>query len=527
MSKIDQHLKIAIAARYSSRSQNESSNDSQIKQCMDWYLSQVPSGQVFKIYTDQHTGTAPRRDQIDTIRRELKHENAKSSQPVTLLLWFDWDRWYREAISSVTEVGKFRDIGVEVNTMSRWCDYKDMNSLMMFLLEQGRTQSVSNDISKHTKRVNKQWQHKGYYPYVTSQRFMGRDNTGSERRNFWLPNADNLRQVGIDVANGMTIRAAIARNGGNAVLGDEESVREQLEKEINMARKGEFTYNFPPLWTESVWQKLQSRSKNKPQSTQQKSLSKYFGRGVLISPVDFGALTSDPAKSGKHAYYTRSVDGVCHCRYRVPEVNETLKKLVAELTFTANKQERLTKKAIQRSKDEKQHLVSKSRQLTKQLVEAEAMKKNAVILQAKGQFTADDRKTIENEYLKCKVELEQVNDLIKRHGEILETVLVDLQRIGVVLQEKANGLMLHHFLKTTFPDGLLYCPKSSTLRTSSMNAAFSLLGSQSVSSSLIKFGEPIVKTSPPVMGRRPVLVRTAQSDLQAYFSYLEISKKIA
>ena len=526
MIELRSHHCIVPMVRYSDgQNQRELSNESQLDAIGSAINRAGHNPYVPFSVRAAHSGRDPNRAQLKEALDRIKAYNRNATQPITLLLLSKWDRWFRNAMASVEWVNRFKEIGVEVNTIDRWCFYTSANDLIMFFIEQCTAQNFSDDLSKHTIRNQEACIKRGYIPYQVRRRYLERHINKDNRWLSWKPASDNLRKAGQMILLGSGLNAAYQATGGREVHGAYQSFRDSLADEKMQARHKGYDLDYKPLWPEYEWQDLQRiLSRGKVVTSKTRSLMDAYLRDILIGgPCNSRATSSTPktkAKKIKGKYYTCRCKGCArHYRFKRDQVHEDFKAMLKEICLTANRQASLSKKAVKRSEDQLKNLKKSKARLEKQVKQGQEMKDNARRLLIQGVISAADRDATENETRVAEAELARVTDQINRYGEILNRVLDSIRDIGKFLHNFDNPLQLRDFTRVLFPDGLKYDAEKRLFRTTSINAAYSVIAEKSVSYNRIKFGEAIGDMTPPVVGAFPVLVRTPQSDRQLLRSY--------
>lgn len=540
MSQITDHHVFAKMVRYSDgEKQSELSNESQDDNTTRGVLRQVPEAQFPFTFSSAHTGTDPDRWQLEDALKKIKAYNRRSARPITCLILWRWDRWFRNSFASVDWVGRFNEIGVEVNTVERWIDFDQVTDKMLFFLEQAAAEKVSKDISDHTKRNQVACLERGYYPYRTSKRYQRKINDDLGRRIKWLPAAEILRVAGVEISHGAGINQAWQANGGRAVLGPIQSFRDSLGNERYQGRVAGVKLNFAPLWEEYDWVRLQKELRTRRVLTKNlKSLSDSFLRGIVYgSPCNVTA-TSSTVKNGsgkKTSYYVCKCKGVTHYRFRRNEVDEDLRNMVKELTYKAVSQLRLSNKAKKRMQQQTANLRSELKRKKNELIEAEDLVKKSVKFLLQGAITTKEKQDLEADVLRLTAHVTETQMLLDRQGEVLQHVLQSIAGIGAVLSKVESNLQLRDFVQMAFPEGLQYIPEKRIFRATRMNAALSTTDAGSVSYSLIQIGAAANATTPittesvsteisanantPVKGGKPGDNRTAKEDIIALRAY--------
>lgn len=545
MSLMMDHHDLAKMLRYSDgEKQRVLSNESQDEEITKGVLYENPSAKFHFTFASAHSGTDPDRNQLEDAFKKLKAFNRRAPRPVTCLILWRWDRWFRNAFSSVRWVERFRSIGVEVNTVERWINFDHDTDKMLFFLEQSAAEKVSNDISAHTKRSQAACLRRGYMPHRISRRYQDRIETPAGKKIVWLPAADNLRKAGIAVIAGSGIKEAWLANGGREVLGALQTFRDQLSNEHNQARRGEHRLDFAPLWLEADYIRLQKRLRGMKVLTKNlKSLSDNFMRRLLFGSPCNAPATSSPVRNGsgkKTHYYVCNCKGLTHYRFRRDEVHGRLREMIKELSYNAVGQLRLSRKAEKRSKEQVKNLKSELARKKRALTDAEKMSKEAVKALLRKEITFKEKQEISDEVLKLQAEIVETEGMVKRHGEILSHVLQSIAGIGAVISTVESNLQLRDFIRMAFPEGLQYLPESRTFRAPRTNAALSTIDANSASYSLLKIGVAAETTTPkaliqqkqseskmlaeadtPVLGERPVNNRTVKEDIVALRAYCE------
>jgi hypothetical protein len=517
----DHHVYVPLVRYSDGGSQNELSNESQLFEITRHVEREHPTAVAPFHLQDADSGRKANRNQLLDGIRKIKEYNRRASQPITLVLVHDWERFIRNTLYGVTWVVQFQEAGVEVNSISNWIHFSDRWSLMNFFYSLLEAQGYSDKLSDNTKRGQAQHLRDGYLPYRVGTRYLKADTKA--RTHHWLPAADNLRRAGQQIAAGKTLAGAYADNGGRDVLGAEQTFSDQLRKEYLMARYQGHELNYSPLWTEATWMKLQDvLRQTAPLTTKQRRLAKFFLRGLVFGAPCYRPSSSSSvrSRSGKrHHYLICTCKGVRHYRFRWADVVEDHRELMHELVLVGERQHRLVRKARQRSARQVAELKKSIRRLRARVKEQAETEANAVRLLARGVFTPEDRKVIQADGARLRVELDQAESVLAHHGEILAEVERSIAHIGVSFYEGADPLQLRDFTAMMFPDGLLYNPKTRTFRTTSPNAALSLTDAKSTAYAKIKFGLPHAVEGSPGMGGRPGHIRTPHSDLAAVRAY--------
>lgn len=533
MSKLSDHYEVVPLVRYSDgQKQSDLSNKSQLCEITRRIELEGHGANIPFYVQAAHTGRDRNRKQLEDAYNKIKRHNRTARRPVTLLLMLKWDRWFRNALASVEWVIKFQDIGVMVNSATEWVSYGTGKDLLQFFIHQSMAQDYSDSLSDHTIRNQKACLRRGYNPYQTGRYFTRiRDHQGL-KQNAWSDFAPKLKQAGELIATGSTIINAYGSTGGRDVHGSIQAFTDTIKNEKLQARFKGYKMNYPPLWSEAVWLKIQDQLKAKRVLTRkEKALQDAYLCGILRGDPCNGRASRDTQYKrnkkrqiiSRHPYYicTCKADGkrVNHYRYRRAEVNADFKEMLKEIGLSANRQKQLSVKARDRSEKQLKELKAEQKRLQKLQAEYDQMQNEARRLLLKGIITPKDKEDTEREARQIAVQLDDVSDQIDRYGQILESVLKDVANVGTFLYETSDYLQIRDFTKMLFPDGLWYDAKKRAFHTTSMNAAFCLIDVESVSYSRIKLGCPLNEVDTPAMGGRPGYNRTPQSDLQLYRAY--------
>lgn len=442
-------------------------------------------------------------------------------------------------MAAVEWVNRFKEIGVEVNTVERWIEFDKATDLMLFFLEQAAAQKVSDDISDHTIRNQEACLVRGYYPYRTSTRYQKKVKDDLGRRIEWLPAADNLRRAGLHILGGAGIEESWLAFGGREVLGAKQSFRDAISNERYQARANGQKLNFEPLWNEYEWLALQKRLRSMRVLTKnQRSLSDNFLRGILYGGPCQNVATSSPVKNGsgkRTHYYICNCKGVTHYRYNRDRVHEDFKAMLEEITLTSVAQIRISKKAEKRSRSNTANLRADLKKQKEKLREAKEMAKKSVKYLLAGHITPQEKNELVAEVAKIEAKVSHLNVLLDRQGEILSNVLQAIAGIGAVLAGVESNLQLRDFVRMSFPDGLQYIPEKRIFRAVTMNVALSTIAMHSGLYAKLKIGAAATATTPittesvstefstkggsPVKGGKPDNARTVKRHLTAFHAY--------
>ncbi|MEL6804429.1 MAG: hypothetical protein AAFO91_11700, partial [Bacteroidota bacterium] len=405
-----------------------------------WLEREAPQAQVVKVFSGQYSAYRNPEKGMEKIYEGVRLYNRNKSMPITLVLWHSPTRFMRRLLGGAEWFTRFRNIGVEVNTKTRWYDVDDTVQLGMFMLELMQGQKESENTGNHIRRNCEERLRQGYYPRPRN-RFMGKKVVDGNKVEYWLDTVDNLRQAGIAIIDGLNPYGAYDQFGGREVFGCRQSFMNYLTYEIFMGRYKGYDLKLPAIWTESEWQRLQKRLHSKPLTSKQKSLAVYFCRGSLRSPITWELLSSETAKSrngSKHYYYSRRIDGITETRYKRGQVHSIVMEALKQIGLAAEEQVKLTQAAEARSKKEKAEITRRITKTREELKAAEVAKANALRLFVSGQITQSERSIIEQDYNKLVARLERDTDILQRHGAILENVKENLKNLGVVTAKHAN-----------------------------------------------------------------------------------------
>lgn len=541
MSLLTDHTVFAEMDRYSDGAkQSELSNESQHDRIVRGVKRKVPNAVFAFRFATAHTGRDPDREQLMEAHRKIKNYNRRDTHPVTCLILLRWDRWFRNAMAAVEWVNRFKEIGVEVNTVERWIEFDKMTDLMIFFLEQAASQKVSDDISDHTIRNQEACLKSGYYPYRTSTRYQKKVKDELGRRVEWLPASENLRRAGVAITQGSGITEAWLANGGREVLGAKQTFRDALanKRYQSIGPNGE-QLNFAPLWDSWVWEALQKRLRSmKVLTKNQQSLSKNYLRGIVYGAPCYKVSTSSSVRNGsgkRSNYLICNCKGITHYRFRRDEVDQDFRAMLGEITATSITQLRLSKKAEKRSKQNTAILRADLKREKAKLAEAKDLAKKSVKFLLLGQITPKEKQEIANDVVSADAKVAHIEMLLNRQGEILSNVLQGIAGLGAVLAGVESNLQLRDFARMAFPKGLQYIPEKRIFRTTTMNAALSTIAMQSNSYKKLKIGAAALATTPsdptvskpnvgqiapaPVMGGKPDDSRTLKAHMTAFHAY--------
>ena len=491
--------------RYSDgEKQRELSNESQDHEITTRILRENEAARFPITFAASSSGREPDRSQLELAYADIKRYNRSATYPITCLILLRWDRWFRNSMASVRWVGKFEELGVEVNTVERWIDFSQITDKMLFFLEQAAAEKVSQDISDHVIRNQKACLRDGYYPYQISKRYQRRVITKEKRYLEWTPSSENLRQAGIAIANGAGITEAYYLTGGEEVHGHIDSFSDNLRNRRFQAKYNEFDLDFPPLWNHYDWQKMQRRLLTFTKSAKgQRNLEENYLKDIIYGgPCNQRASTSPVKKkrNGKliktYNYYICACKPLRHYRFRREEVHERLTLMLAELTLVADKQKRLAVKAKKRASKQTGGLKKELRKKTAELKDAETMVSASLKAFLRGHITLAEKSQLVDEVENLRADVAKTKELIQRQGEILEKVLLSIKGIGAVLSRVDSKLQLRDFLRMAFPEGLEYVPEIRTFRAIRMNVALSTIDTMSASYRLLKVGAAANATAP-------------------------------
>lgn len=529
MSKITDHYHMLAMGRVSRSKQDTGSNEGQVYFTERWYLEQVPDGKVMKAIKRVHSGRDKDPQVLQDLWSKLAKYNRTSATPLTLILVDHWNRYFRNQEGGWYWVRRFQKIGIEINCRVRWIDWEDPYSKRRFGDEMAQAEQASDDISYKSKTQFQYHVSQGTYPVARVPRiFTRRWISRNPIKEYVIEKSEVfdpfVRSCDL-ILGGIGIKAAWRHVGGRAVLGSYDSYCELLRNEILIPRYRGVDVDVPAALGEKKFFALQRElDRRKPVARTAKTQHDFYLKPTLCCPHCGKPLTSDRAKSGKHHYYTCFHSSPRHYRIPAAEVHAEFDELLKQMTFMANSAQLAGKRAVERSKTERAKAEKEVIRLRQEQQKLVATEQNAVFLLAEGTLSERQFKMVEQKKQSVLAELRAAEALLENHGKILEGVLQSLQHIGTVFKENINRAMISHFARMAFVDGLVYDRKKRIFRTTSLNAALSLLPELSGSCPKLKTRLPVEKTNNRVMSGLPGGIRTAATDLELYRAYVRTAK---
>lgn len=525
MTELKQHKNIAIGGRVSTDKQNVISVQSQIDIIQEAYQKDVPDGKVH--YVDAKVISAYRGGmmRVKEIYNKLRDHNRKRVYKVTLFLLLDWTRWYRNVEDAWQSILDFKKIGVEINTVQRWIDFSDPHAKAMLGMELAYAEASSKATGKHVKRCLDHRVKSGKFTLPRPPKFWKRVWNESrtaytiEKTLVWKP----YRAAVVNVMSGLGIRESFLRCGGRSVLKTGEDAFSQMLR--NRLLIGEFQghpVDVPALLSASEFATLQKSLNNrKPMSASEISRAAFYLKPSILCPLCHSRLTSDPAKSGKHCYYTCFQDSPRHFRVPIKLVHDHWNQALKELTLSADSTRRLNKLAHQRTREDRRAAMLEVNRVKEQLNEFSAIEDGALFKYSAGKISESAYNRVLERGRDLSGQLADAKMAVEQHAERLQLVLQSLQGISLLIAEKSTPAQMSDFVRMMFPDGIAFDRKNKVFRTNKPNQVFGILFGKSVSYTKIKTRPPSQMESDLVMSGWQGRVRTLSFDRDLFNAYNE------
>ena len=401
--------------------------------------------------------------------------------------------------------------------------------MTILCVELAHAQQVSDDISSHVRRCYDAKVAKGIFPCARVPKIYRRE---------WLDRSAKLYKIVPSEAfqpfqrayammlAGTGKKAAWRAEGGKDVLGSYNAFVTLCGNPLIVGRYRGQDVNIPHAVTPEqfrAYERLSMRYKPVGKSKRQHD---FFLRGPLVCPACGKQLTTSSPRGngGKYDYYVCAAQNVRHVRIPRDQANEDALLLLQGVKMKASAAKRMGKEAVRRSEAQRAATEKRVGALRKELAEMEDVRRNSILLLAKGHITVQDKDMIREEYDRTKDKLTEAEAMLARHGMILENVLGAIQQIGLVLTEMPNRAMLTNFLTMAFPDGLAYDPKNRIFRTGGVNAALWLIPELTGASTENQVGPKVLTTNDPTMSGLRGQHRTAASDMRLFWDYVNAYK---
>jgi len=524
---ISKHKNIATAKRYSSEGQDPISNEIQDRLLTEFREKEAPGSRVARTWEDVGSAWSGVRGQLYEIYDELKRHNSRNGKKITLLLLLNWKRFFRNMKRARQWIGKFEEIGVEVNTVERWIDHENPEEQVMLAFELYQAQKQSDQLSSNIKNGQKERLARKVYCHNMPRRFYRR-NYYEQRRYTIEPiepafsaSKAACRQI---LYQGVPYSRAHEINGGEEVLGPLTTWRQMIEKPLAACLYRGEKMNMPEMVTVEEHHMLVAlfdQNKMRP-DVRKTNYDLYPAHGVLRCAKCLGLTTTSRPKSYNGTYIEYHVchhANPRHYRVQAGKVNVAAYEMVEELTLNAKTTAAVIEETKKIAKKDKAKATTNLKRLEKELKGIKEGYENATLKNAMGSFTDDQLKMVERHYHKKIAEVEEARTVVTHYAEILTQALVSINDIGAMIRGTLEPQQFNDFLKMTFPDGLVFDKESGIFRTSSMNAAFTRTGWQSGSYHRIKIGDALLSSTPPVVWRQTLPVRTIASDLKLVHAY--------
>ena len=524
---ISTHKYLATAKRYSSDKQDPISNEIQESHLSGFVAKEAPNSSILKTWEDVGSAWSGVRGQLNEIYDDLKRHNGRGKRKISLLLLLNWSRFFRNMKEAEKWIVKFEEIGVEVNTVEKWFDHENPEERVMRTFELYQAQKYSDNISTNIKRGNREKIARRVYCYKISKRFYRR-NYHEPRRYTIEPiepafsaSRNACKQI---LYQGVPYSRAHQMNGGEALLGPLTTWRQMIEKPLAACLyKGE-EMNMPRMLTVDEHHMMVALfDGNKLRDDVRTTNFDYYPtHGVLRCAKCLGLTTTSRPKSYNGTYIEYQVchhENPRHYRVQAGKVNVAAYEMVEELTLNANTTRAVMEETKKIAKKDKAKATGNLKRLEKELKGIKEGYENATLKNAMGTFSDDQLKMVERHYRKKLAEVEEARTVVEHYAEILTQALVSINDIGTMLKGTLEPQQFNDFLKMTFPDGLVFDKETGIFRTSSMNAAFTRTSWQSGSYHRIKIGDALLSSTPPVVWRQALPVRTIASDLKLVRAY--------
>lgn len=468
---------------------------------------------ILGYYSDTITGTS-----FDNrINLNMAYDFCRNNQ-VDFVIVYKMDRFGRDTGGAISTIGRFSDIGTEVNFSDEWVDYSDPTWPLTRNIKMGLAETESRKISDRTKDGIYQRKIEGYWPHAAVPVGYKRQVTDEKKMN-----GNYTSIVVIDEVKGPVVTmifelyAAFSMNKADlfSLYGDDlEISRSAFYRMFDKPfYKGfyhceKYKHYLPrivkgrhePLVSEAIWDAVQQRSlaetsdakgktwyhKDSPDDTDQ-----YFLKGLIYCPRSSMKMTAgrNRGKLGKYYHYYSTPSGLGRVNIPVKLAHSVTTAAVTELVM----------------KDEVfQALETKVRKLMKIKMNKIAGNLERLRLDQKSLITKKD-KAMEDYFqgmLCASLYQEMANKLdtkAKRIGvemnklsymqDRFETSMIsslhklkDLRNIYAMVGNKYK----YSILSAIFPDGFTIDKETRTLRTPGVNIYMKEMLRESVTYEVIK-----------------------------------------
>lgn len=504
-------------------SDESQSDNSSIESQLVGIKNVLASKNIDLVHTISETASGgANRDSVNEAYEFIKNWNrSKKSKKITYLVVYAWSRYFRDVALSGYWLQMFREIGVEVNSASRWIDYSTRAGIFEYAIEIAQAASERKSISEHTLRG--MWMRTKQGNLVTkAPRGVVKIKVDNDLYIDKCPKyGDAYTSLFSLLSQGVKVKEAYVKLGGANIFGSMSALYEAIRNEVYCGRKhfeGKLQ-GYEDLYVSlnaistvtdyNTWLLANENVKVDERKSKYKENDYLFvAKDIIRCPITYEVLgTTIPKGRSRSYYYYR-----CRCgnhdkkAWRVSKeaVDDLLERVIADL--------QIAPAAYEYFKQKSKTLIDQSSSLVKQniaklktsLEEAKTRSQKALEMRVDGEITKEEYKAIKAKQLSIEASILEANMVMSVQGETYTkvfTMFADIKNLWVNVDSTAKKAML----QMIFPEGFVVGSKSPNdvipyCRTATINDLFSLSGFESESYGAIKIETGINQRFIPVKG---------------------------
>lgn len=469
-------------------------------------LSETKSGRKFRDTVQEA---------YDYCKARVNRKTKKSN--IRYILVYNWERWFRNTQKSYYWIHLFGEIGVEVNSVSKWINYHETGDLYIHAFEQVSAQVGSMKISENTLRG--QYESKINGGLTNSRPPRGVLRIKNENEPSYIIPCPELGQyytTAFDMVLNLIPPAQVYKQFGREKLGPRSSFYDALKNPVYAGRQY-VTGKLPgqeSKWVElrnkgtvTTWGKFQIVQDILKSNTKTPTVidDSFVAKQVVKCPICNGNATSERSKgrSAIYHYYTCSSNRK-HFRLSEPKVDSFFIQMIKAFSLSDEAMKYLQEKTDAYSKEGKQVIGHKIGHKKRELDKAQQRAAKALEMLIDGRLTDDEYDAVKSNVNRIEVELSKLQWEKENFGGIIEKTMYLVENIGLLYPD-LDGKGKSLFLKTLFPNGLVLNAQRASesikyCRTGTINKIFVATGCNTILNKYIKMDDELNIANRPVKG---------------------------
>ena len=298
---------------------------------------------LIHIYDDDYTGKTFRRPNY----KEMENFALKKSNRVDLIVVVRWDRFARDLGPALTKIDKFKNAGIEVNSVEQYIDYKQPDYIVMLSMYLATSHAERLKISKRVKESTFKARSIGHYTSHPPKGYYWKKHTREEPAELLVNKEvaplihEAFKLYGTGLYSAEAVRKMMNEKGLN--VKSKQNFLNLLRNRLYIGEVHVPTYNGsedrwvrgvhePIIRDKELFYKVQElldgKKRNHPKA-KLKIVPDLYLRNFLICPVCGGNMTGSYSRSRtgeRYPYYHCNHNG--HARYSAIKANQRFIQLL-------------------------------------------------------------------------------------------------------------------------------------------------------------------------------------------------------